>query len=179
MPSSAPVFTTEICQLVITNQPKTILDIGIGFGHYGCLFRNYSDIFQGRYDCETWETEIVGVEAFPKYIHDGHRYFYNEIITKPIEDVVELLPSFDFVFCGDMLEHLPKAKGLWLLEELKKISKILVLQVPLGMDWDQGEVLGNPFEEHKAVWLARDFNEWNLNVRKFRGKEIGLAYVAK
>jgi len=167
---------SEICQEVIAIAPKTVLDVGIGFGHYGYLFRNYCDIFQGRYAKEEWQTRIVGVEAFPQYVHDASRYIYDDIIGKDIADVVELLPSFDLIFCGDMIEHLPKDVGMWVLAELaKKSTKRMIVQAPLGMDWQQGEVLGNPYEEHKAVWTARDFEGWELEVRKFRGKEIGLA----
>jgi hypothetical protein len=176
MPSSAPLFMSEICQDVIATAPKTVLDVGIGFGHYGYLFRNYCDIFQGRYTPEEWQTRIVGVEAFPQYIHDASRYVYDDIIARDISEIVELLPTFDLIFCGDMIEHLPKDVGMRVLNELQNKSvKRFIVQVPLGMDWDQGEAFGNAYEIHRAVWTARDFEGWELQVRKFRGKEIGLA----
>ena len=175
MPSSAPIFETEIEQLFMAAQPKTALDVGIGFGLYGQKLRQYADVIWGRVKPEEWQCSIVGVEAFPEYIHNASRYVYDEIITDDIADVVELLPAFDLVFCGDMIEHLPKERGVFVLKELASRSKQLIVKVPLGMDWEQGEVFGNPYEVHRAVWTERDFEGWELRVEKFRGKEIGLA----
>jgi hypothetical protein len=166
---------SEICQAVISTAPKTILDVGVGFGHYGTLMRTYADVFWGRYHPDEWNCKITGVEAFPEYIHDASRYVYDDIIERPIEDVVELLPTYDLIFCGDMIEHLPKDLGVAVLNKLKELSRVLVVVAPLGMDWVQGEAFGNPFEEHKAVWTARDFDGWIFEERPFRGKMIGLA----
>jgi len=175
MPSSAPVFISEICQCVLDTRPRSVLDVGIGFGHYGVLFRNYCDVFCGRYTPEEWQTRIVGIEAFPEYVHNASRYIYDEIITDDVSQVVELLPTFDLIYAGDVIEHLPKELGVWVINELRKRCRRMICQVPLGMGWAQGEVFGNEYEVHRAVWTERDFDGWDVKVRKFRGKEIGLA----
>jgi hypothetical protein len=176
MPSSAPVFNDEIGAIIMSEQPKTALDVGIGFGLYGYMMRQYADVIWGRIKPDEWACRITGVEAFPEYIHDASRYIYDEIIERPIEDVVELLPTFDLIFCGDMIEHLPKEQGAWVLNCFRKISKRLVVKVPLGLDWEQGEVFGNKYEEHKSVWTELDFmDDYTLIKETFRGKEIGLA----
>lgn len=177
MPSSAPVFETEIEKAFMALQPKTALDVGVGFGLYGFKMRQYADVIWGRIKPDEWGCRITGVEAFPEYIHAASRYVYDEIIERPIEDVVELLPTYDLAFCGDMIEHLPKQQGKWVLSELIKRARVLIVKVPLGMDWEQGEVFGNPFEEHKSVWTERDFDGWNFAKEPFKGKDIGLAIM--
>ena len=48
-------------------QPRSILDVGCGFGKYGMLLREYLDVWHERYDKERWQVRIVGIEAFEQY----------------------------------------------------------------------------------------------------------------
>ncbi|WP_433615260.1 hypothetical protein [Paenibacillus cellulositrophicus] len=59
--------------------PSSVLDIGIGFGRWGMLCREFLDVWQGRVFREQWQTRIEGVEVFPKNVDDYHPYFYNHI----------------------------------------------------------------------------------------------------
>jgi hypothetical protein len=48
--------------------PKSILDIGCGFGSFGVLCREYTDVVQGRIRRDTYKTYIEAVEIDPNYI---------------------------------------------------------------------------------------------------------------
>ena len=174
MPSSAPLFTSEICQTVIDARPESILDIGVGFGHYGVLFRTYSDVFFGRYEREEWETMLVGVEAFEAYRNPNWNV-YDRVTIGDISEIADVLPDFDLIFAGDVIEHLPKEQGVRVVNKLRERSKVLITQIPIGMDWAQGEAFGNEYEVHRAVWTERDFEGAKFGKREFRGKKIVLA----
>ena len=50
MPSSRPNTIPTVIHLVKQFQPKSILDVGIGFGKWGHLFREYTDINEAEKD---------------------------------------------------------------------------------------------------------------------------------
>lgn len=77
MGTSTPAALTYICQKIIKIKPKSVLDIGIGFGKYGFLSREYTDIYRGNYF--EWKTRIDGIEGFKKYVTKLQRIIYDNI----------------------------------------------------------------------------------------------------
>ena len=60
MPSSLPDFIPTIIKTVMSRNPKSVLDIGVGFGKWGYLFREYLDVYHGRVFKEDWLVNIEG-----------------------------------------------------------------------------------------------------------------------
>jgi len=176
MPSSYHAFINEVLDLYLEKNNKTVLDIGIGFGKWGHLFREYGDVFQGRLTPREWVTEIHGVEIFEKYITQLHRYVYDVIMVGSIAKIAGALPDYDFVFAGDVIEHMEKDVALYVLEQLKRKCRRVVISIPLGLEWNQGEVFGNEAERHLSVWNERDFEDWKIKIIKVnpKNKPIGL-----
>jgi len=158
--------------------PETVLDIGCGNGKWGYLFREYGDIFKGRLTEEDWQVVIHGVEIFEKYIHEGHRRNYDQIIIGDIAKYAGMLPTYDFIYAGDVIEHLPKPIARSVLADLRRKSHRLVVSIPLGADWPQGEVFGNVAESHLSTWTVNDFEDWDMGLSSVfendKGKEIGV-----
>ncbi len=50
MPSSRPNTIPTVIHLVRQLKPKSILDVGVGFGKWGHLFREYTDINEAEND---------------------------------------------------------------------------------------------------------------------------------
>ena len=50
MPSSRPNTIPTVIHLVRQIKPKSILDVGVGFGKWGHLFREYTDINEAEHD---------------------------------------------------------------------------------------------------------------------------------
>ena len=48
MPSSGPDALTFVCRNLITRKPQSVLDIGVCFGKWGFLAREYADIWHLR-----------------------------------------------------------------------------------------------------------------------------------
>lgn len=140
-------------------QPKRVVDIGVGFGRWGMILREFGEVWFNRVLPHEWEVEIEGIEAFEGSIVDYHRQFYNRI---HLGDALEVLPDLDgnwsLAILGDVLEHFYKSDGERLLADLVERSDYVMVNLPLGEDWPQEDMYENPYEEHKAVWELSDFD---------------------
>ncbi|MDZ7765414.1 MAG: hypothetical protein U5K00_13465 [Melioribacteraceae bacterium] len=53
---------------VIYIDPKSILDVAVGFGRWGILCREFLRVWEGRNNSKDWFYEFYGVEIFPEAI---------------------------------------------------------------------------------------------------------------
>lgn len=138
-------------------RPTSILDIGVGFGRFGFLLRQYLEIAGNHYHKEDWEVKIVGVEIFDSYITNVHNYIYDEIIIGDAIEILDSLATFDVVLAVDIIEHFPKEKGLLFLEKVIRLTRSLALILTPKERLSQGETFGNPYERHLSHWQRDDF----------------------
>ena len=66
MPSSRPNAIPTTVHVVRQLDPASILDVGVGFGKWGLLFREYTDIRASetdshRYQKAAWKIRIDGI----------------------------------------------------------------------------------------------------------------------
>ena len=178
MPSSDAGNIGLILDIVRKMQPAAILDVGIGCGKYGMLFREYLDghwTKRAFHDKSTWQTVLIGIEVFKKYITPVHEYLYNEII---IDDAFNYIlrnnphNHFDLVFMGDILEHFPKEKGKVLIQLLrdfwvKRGGSILIStpNVKTCINDERLAIFGNSNEVHRCRWYAADFAQFNMKTK--------------
>ncbi|MBZ0204515.1 MAG: class I SAM-dependent methyltransferase [Ignavibacteria bacterium] len=153
--------------LVRKLDPQSILDIGIGFGRWGILFREFLEIWDGaKYDGK-WQRVIDGVEIYPGYIKDYHRYFYNNIYT---DDALRFLGStvnkYDLINLGDVVEHFSKTDGEELIKFAMTKGKYVLINIPIGKHWQQAGSEINPYEAHKSIWYNNDFTKYRHNIIK-------------
>lgn len=151
-------------ELVRRLDPDSILDVGVGFGRWGILFREFLEIWDnGRYD-GNWQRVIDGIEIFPGYIKDYHRYFYNEIfLENALEHLQHSEKKYDLINFGDVIEHFSKKEGIKLIELALERGKYVLINIPIGRFWAQGGTDDNPFEEHKSVWYNNDFTKFRYH----------------
>ena len=162
MPSSRVQTIPTVIHIVQQLQPRSILDVGVGFGKWGHLFREYTDINAaehdpGRYDRAGWQVRIDGIEGHAPYLTVMHHFLYNEL---HVGDALQLLPSlgpYDLIFMGDIIEHVAKATGRHLLAAALDRARIAVLITTPKFETGQGDSCGNPLERHRSLWSARDF----------------------
>jgi hypothetical protein len=152
MPTSSynniPPILAEVRRL----QPKSILDLGIGWGKYGMLCREYLEVPEGRYLREQWQLKMIGVEGFPAYRTSAWG-FYDEIRIENFSEHFESYKGFDIVLMLDSLEHLDKETGLRILDALRKNNKAVIVSVPEG-ESSQESWCGNDLERHLSTWTA-------------------------
>lgn len=164
MPSSRPCTIPLVLSLVRHVNPSTVLDVGIGFGKWGYLFREYTDIAASehdpaRYKKDAWRTQIEGIEAFEPYLHPAHEYIYDEV---HIGNALEVLPSlgmYDVVFLGDVIEHFEMTDGKKLLKAAMEHNGTCVLVTTPRFETGQAELCENPLETHRSLWSESDFKE--------------------
>ncbi len=151
MPTSRPIALTPVCTYILHRKPKSVLDIGIGFGKWGYLAREYTDVWHQRIHKNKWETIIHGIEGFPDYITPAIEYIYDEIFIGNATRVIISLGHYDMILCIAMLEHLTKQEGVLFLNECKEHADLSIFIVPIDPAL-RGPKGGNIYQAHKSKW---------------------------
>jgi SAM-dependent methyltransferase len=160
MPSSRYEHISDVISIISHIGYQSFLDVGCGFGRWGFLAREFGDIYHGRYQKKDWLVKVDAVEIHRDYLGPQHEYLYDKIHLGKVEDLLGSLPSYDVIFAGDVLEHLEKDAAIKVIKGLfARADKALLVAIPLGKGWGQGELLDNPHEEHKAEWNSRDLKK--------------------
>ncbi len=149
MPSSSYSVIPAVLDLVTTVKPRTILDIGIGFGKYGALFREYLDLWDTSTGYDEKSVILTGVEVCERY-RSPLWGCYDEIVIGNILALPEVTArEYDFIFMGDVLEHLHENEAAELLGKLNFTHLLIV--TPLVVS-NQGAVYDNEHERHVSQW---------------------------
>ena len=167
MPSSNPETITAVIGLIWKLAPKRVLDIGAGYGKFGVLFREYLEMRHTqsgeprRKGHTIWTYRVAhidAVEGFEDYVGDLHRSVYDSVYVEDILNFIKKEWEYDFIFMGDLLEHIEKRVAVnELLPVLLKRAKMGVLvSVPVHVG-TQAPEFGNEFELHRSRWNSRDF----------------------
>ena len=164
MPSSRYQVIPLVLDIVTALQPKAILDIGVGFGKWGVLFREYLDVWKVDKPFQERTTRIDGVEAFAEYENLVWKAYDNILVG----DVLNLIPElsktkYDLVFMGDVIEHFEKEDAKRLLGELN--YKYIIIVTPFHVS-EQKIVYGNSYETHKSTWRHQDLPNLDLQIIK-------------
>jgi hypothetical protein len=165
MPSSRPNTIPAVIHLLRQLKPQSILDVGVGFGKWGHLFREYSDILEAehdpaRYRRRNWRVRIDGIEGHAAYLTPMHRFLYNRIHVGDAAKLIPKLPGYDLIFFGDIIEHFDKAAGMKLLQSaFAKAGKAIIVSTP-KFETEQGELCGNELERHRSLWSAKEFRRF-------------------
>ena len=157
MPTSNYSKINEIMQLIMKTNPKKLLDIGVGFGKYGFLSREYLELWNIDHDYSTRERKIDGIEVFEEYITPVHNFIYDKIF---IGNAIDILPTlnqkYDLILLIDILEHFDYDDGLIILKECIKHGSNIIISVPYNM-LHQDDVYGNIYETHRFQWERKHF----------------------
>lgn len=178
MPGSRPSALAPMCKRIIEKNPTSILDIGIGFGKFGFLAREYTDVLHGRYF--DWETRIDGIEIFEKYITRLQQEIYDQIYIGNAIDILPTLGRYDMIICSDVLEHLNEQNGTVLLDLIKDRCKFAMIATPVTV-LHQEAIYNTEHERHISAWSKETLSNWG-EVFRFENAyllEISSAVQAK
>ncbi len=138
-------------------KPQSLLDIGIGFGKFGFLAREYLEIWDGRNTYGDWQRRIDGIEANPDYVTDLQRQIYDNIY---IGDALKVLPTldhiYDLIIMVDVLEHFTPEDGQKLFSECRRKSRSILISTPKVVT-AQDDVFNNEYERHRSQWQMENF----------------------
>lgn len=180
MPTSAPYAIPIIASVARQLRPKSVLDVGIGFGKYGFLFREYLDIWDAAdvTGCSraNWSTRIDGIEATREYVTELQEFLYDKIHLGDVREVLETLDTYDVVVMGDLLEHFEREVGEALLDvAYAHTDQCLLLTFPLGCARNTN-VLNNLHESHLSRWSRKDFRRFpQVGYKTLQGRTAVVA----
>jgi hypothetical protein len=160
MPTSHPFQLNELTNLILLINPKTVLDIGVGFGKYGFLTREYLELWTQTSNYHNWTRQIDGVEAYQNYLTPIHAYIYNHVY---IGDALKVLPNlkttYDLILLIDVLEHFSYEDGVKLLEACQDHAKNILISTPFDIG-NQTTSFGNELETHRFQWQKKHFADY-------------------
>jgi len=160
VPSSHWYQLNEIMELIILTQPRSILDIGVGFGKYGFLCREYLELLDGREKLHDWRRVIDGIEIFAEYITPLQKSLYNHIY---IGDALDILPTlrrrYDLILLIDIIEHFDYNDGQRLLELCQLRGRNIIVSTP-KINMPQNAMFCNPYEAHKSFYKKEHFRKF-------------------
>jgi hypothetical protein len=166
--SNLPFVAAELQRL----SPQSILEIGVGFGKWGVVAREYLEAWHGRFRREEWQVRIEGIEIFEDYRNPIWAAAYDQIHIGDASAILNSLGHFDVGLICDVIEHIEKPAGRDLIDQLLAHCQTVILTTPLSF-WPQGEEHGNASQRHLCLWRPEDFREY-----KGHTVELGATFAA-
>lgn len=161
MPIGSFAILPDVVFELVKKQPKTVLDLGIGFGMYGAAVREWIDM-----GVKPFKTALYGVEYFKEYENPVWG-LYNVLFIKSIQEFnTDSTLLFDAILMMDVIEHFRKEDGinqLNLIKEWLKPEGIFIVGTP-AVFYPQQEVYGNPAEKHLSLWSEQDFIDLGFTI---------------
>lgn len=166
MPSSSPETVPVALRIAYALGPRSVLDVGTGYGKYGVLFREYLElrhcIEDGDHDDHNGTARFVridGIEGFSKYIGPLHELVYDHMYQTDVAEFVSGDFAYDLIFMGDVLEHLDQslAAATILPRFVEAADMGVLISVPADVK-EQEAVFGNELERHRSSWRPSDFD---------------------
>lgn len=178
MPTSNPKIISPILDYVKNNTPESILDIGIGFGKWGALLREYTDVLHYRFYKSQHIVKIHGIEIHELYRNPNWDH-YNQIFIGNACELIKGLGFYELVVFTDVIEHIQKDRAMILMGDIFNRTKTLI--VSYSND-EQDAVGGNDHEAHISQWQIEDFelfgdvtvlhSQWNQQTLLIKSKNI-------
>lgn len=156
-----------------SNSINAVLDSGVGSGTYYTFYTK-------KYPLLT-HASWTGIEVWKPYIEKFNLTSKYNIINEDIRTVdYASLGQFDLAFAGDVLEHITKDEAITLVEQVLKVSSVLIISIPI-IHFPQDEFEGNPYEAHiKDDWSHEEMIETFPQIETFaKGEKIGVYILVK
>lgn len=143
MPTSEFRQIPYVLDVIAREQPRTVLDVGAGYGKYGFLAREYGGA-----------ERVDALDASPPRFAA-----YDNVWLGDLRHIDTLLPAdaphYDLALFIDVIEHLVKPEAYQLLDTLVRRARRVLVTTPWG--FRPQEIPGQPFETHRSGWLPWDF----------------------
>jgi len=181
MASSSEKIITPITTELLKLNPKTVLDVGFGYGKWGYIIREYLEAWKDRIDPKDWIINITGIDAWKPFSKLPWNIInYNKIIIGDALEEIKKLGNYELVIITDVLEHLIKGRSIELFEEcLKRANRCFITSIPIGKVWLHNKIVyDNPYNAHKCIWEIEEIKKYNptklTTVKGVRG-DIAIA----
>ncbi len=160
MPTSYLYQLNEITELIVLLAPQSILDIGVGFGKYGVLTREYLEFRDGRLKLYDWQRRVDGIEIFSPYLTPLQEFVYDHIYVGNALEILPGLNQYDLILLIDVIEHLSQPDGVKLLRQCQQTAKNTIVSTPVEF-FPQKGAYGNSNEAHLTFWPPKSFKPFS------------------
>ena len=161
MPIGSYTSIPWLASQLLIQRPKSVLDLGIGFGMAGAVVRQWLDS-----GYEPFETYLCGVEVWPEY-RSPLWDLYNAVYVQTIEEHLQTPgPPAELIVLSDVLEHFEFEDGervIQLAQDRLTEGGVLMVSTPAA-EIPQGAVYGNPYEQHRSLWNSEDLTQRGFEV---------------
>lgn len=152
MPTSEFRQIPYVLEVLAAERPRTVLDVGAGYGKYGFLAREFGD---------AQRVDAIDVTQ-PRFAAYDHVWLGD---LRTLDQVLPAdAPVYDLALFIDVIEHFEKAEGYAVLDQLVTRCRTVLVTTPWG--FRHQEIPGMPFETHRSGWLPWDFTK-RYHVRKW------------
>ena len=166
MGTSHPESRPWIINKILTNDIKTIIDVGAGSGTY------YDALVKTKY-----RGSMDAVEVWGKYVSEFRlKSKYKKVWVTDVRSFDVF--NHDLVIFGDVLEHMTVEEALSVWDRASKKCSFAVISIPI-IHYHQHAINGNPYEEHiKEDWSHQEvLDTFPKIVDSWQGEIVG-AYWA-
>jgi 2-polyprenyl-3-methyl-5-hydroxy-6-metoxy-1,4-benzoquinol methylase len=170
MPTSRPFYLVNLANMVLALNPKSILDIGVGFGKNGMICREYADVWRQRYTPDKWNVQIDGIEVCEDYISAHHNHIYNTIHVGDALKILPTLEPYDFIVATDVIEHFEKPQAIEMMRLIAKKSKHFLITIPINVGRQANVHIAGvgvvKSEDHlSGNWTKEELEEFGIPLR--------------
>lgn len=161
MASSFAEQIPTIVHLLQALAPRTMLDIGKGFGKYAFLTHEYVGVSTDRRPDpdrtlkDQSSVAIDAVEAQPAFMWPHLTQLYREIAVGDIVDLHGELSGYDVVLMADVIEHIPKPDGARVVRHFVGDGSTVIISSP--KTFFAQALYDSPHEAHVSHWRPADF----------------------
>lgn len=152
-----------IVHLITKLKPKSVLDIGKGFGNYGFLIHEYVEIdnrnkinpLLSLKDQST--VTIDAVEIHPDLMMPHLSHIYRNVFFGDVTKMYPTLNGYDLILMVDIIEHINKEEGIKLLRHFLNENANIIIATP--RKFFQQKLYQSEFEHHLSHWKKSDFSK--------------------
>jgi len=131
MPTSDYRQISDVLHVVQQFSPRSVLDVGVGFGKWGILCREVLELYENRLTQDSWAIRIDGIEVHEQYRNPVWTFAYNHVHIGNALTIVDIVGHYDLIICCDVIEHLDKDDGRKLLNKFLSHGTFVIVQTRL------------------------------------------------
>jgi 2-polyprenyl-3-methyl-5-hydroxy-6-metoxy-1,4-benzoquinol methylase len=160
-----------ILNAVLEVNPKSVLDIGPGFGKYGLLIR------EAILSVRAERGDLTPIDDLRIECIEQAKYFYDKLLKVKIYDNVimgdarqfEFLEGdkWDLVLLIDVVEHMTKDDALAMIKKFRDKGSRILISTPKNVHFYTEEFYGTDCPKHQTQWKSHEFFEINPSAMNF------------
>lgn len=147
---------SDLLHVVEQIRPKSILDVGIGFGILGGLYREVLELYYGR-RLEQRSIKIDGMEVFERYRNPMWDLFYDQVFLGNALEIIDGLSRYELITAVELIEHFEKKQGKQLINKFLEHAALVIITSP-RVFIQPNDPWGNKYAMHRSLWSKKDFS---------------------